>query len=175
MKFLVKDSKVGGKGVFATEKIHKGEFIHALVGEFITEEQFLGRFNSGGETYDDPFQIQDGEKIGDGEREEERRYIDLDELSRTFNHSCNPNGGIHHLSDLFALRDINPGDEITYDYSTTVGPSEKEFSMTCKCGEKNCRHTITNVTTISQDELKRYKRLNAFPDYVKRQLKNIIK
>jgi SET domain-containing protein len=42
---------------------------------------------------------------------------------------------------FFALRDIEPGDEITIDYEQTLHPDSKR----CFCGTEKCRGTINRV------------------------------
>lgn len=59
------------------------------------------------------------------------------------NHSCEPSAGIQLTATghrLIALRDIAPGDELTYDYSTYItNPREH---MVCTCGARTCRGHI---------------------------------
>lgn len=160
--FHIKTSALGGNGVFSKKHIPKGSLIKTLSGEMVTEQQCLERINDGQENYDDPFQIEEGDTVMD------RKYIDLDELSRTFNHSCSPNAGIRNVSDLIAIEDIRAGQEITYDYSTTVGLAETLFAMECRCGADNCRGVIENVDTLSEAEIGRYLELNVLPAYIKR-------
>ena len=159
----VRESKVGGDGVFATQDIPKGTFIHTLVGVARTERDF-DLLPEGEEAYNDPLQIYEGAT------EMDRVYIDLDEFSRSFNHSCDPNGGIRNVSDLYAIKDIKAGDEITYDYSTVVGRLETIFSMECACGTERCRKIIGNIDTIPQAQLEEYKTLNALPAYIRQLL-----
>src|ERR1700682_902426 len=57
------------------------------------------------------------------------------------NHSCSPNSftrTLHGHLIFFALRDIEPGEEITIDYGETLHPNTKK----CICGALNCRRTI---------------------------------
>lgn len=162
-KFEIHKSKVGGNGVFATEDLPKDSFVHTLEGVARTEHDF-DLLPEGEEAYNDPFQIYEGAT------EMDRVYIDLDELSRTFNHSCDPNCGIRNISDLYAIKEIKAGDEITYDYSTTVGRLEKAFSMECFCGAKRCRKIIGNINSIPMAELEEYKMRNALPAYIKQLL-----
>jgi hypothetical protein len=58
------------------------------------------------------------------------------------NHSCQPSTGIR-LSDsgydLIALRDIQVGEELTYDYSTYIDSPER---LLCSCGTMSCRREI---------------------------------
>lgn len=76
-------------------------------------------------------------------------------LGRYINHSCEPNlfilpvrinNLIPHAA-LFSLRDVYPGEELSYDYHGTIGIDQiedeivKENAMQtrCLCGSKNCR------------------------------------
>lgn len=120
----------------------------------MTLGNLVQRVRAGKEYIDDPFQIG------------RRTYIDLDELSRTFNHSCKPSAGIRKTSELFALRDIDPGEEITYDYSLTIAPTT--WSMRCRCGAKNCRKIIGDVRTIPAKQMKYYKQHGAVQRYMKK-------
>lgn len=52
---------------------------------------------------------------------------------RYMNHSCEPNTHVVGKSDV-ALRDIEPGEEITSDYMDL----ETE-NFVCHCGSENCR------------------------------------
>jgi SET domain-containing protein len=59
------------------------------------------------------------------------------------NHSCEPNAfmKITYGHILFiALRDIEPGEEITIDYESTLHSNKKR----CICGAPSCRGTINN-------------------------------
>ncbi len=57
------------------------------------------------------------------------------------NHSCSPNCGIVSGVVVVAMRDIAPGEELTYDYAMTDGSVTDTF--TCHCGSPHCRGTIT--------------------------------
>ena len=163
MKTYIADSKLGGRGTFAKEDIKKGEHIRDLTGETITIDEVWKRIESGEENYDDPLNIT------------EELFLDLDEPSRQINHNCEPNAGLRGKSELFAIRDINKDEEITYDYSTTVGthiPFEV-WHMECVCGAKNCRKTIANVLSIPKEQLEKYKKLGALQDYVLEQLSRL--
>jgi len=70
------------------------------------------------------------------------------------NHSCEPNCAIERDREIVALRDIAPGEEITFDYSTNVG--WRGFEMNCSCGAKSCRGTIRSYWGLSAAQRKRY-------------------
>lgn len=57
------------------------------------------------------------------------------------NHSCDPNAGFLGQIVLVALRDINVGEEICYDYAMTDTSDYDEFA--CLCGTPSCRGRIT--------------------------------
>jgi SET domain-containing protein len=60
------------------------------------------------------------------------------------NHSCNPNVLQNSRIVWRAIRDINVGEEITFDYElTTTSKLIKNMKlMKCNCGSKNCRKWI---------------------------------
>ncbi len=157
------DTRKYGLGVFADEKIKKGQVIYFLNGEPISLAECIRRVDTGREIVDDPLQI--GLKL----------YLDLDDLSRTFNHSCAPNAGLRGRSELFAIKDIQKDEEITYDYSVTVGPNitPDMWTMACVCGADNCRKKIGNILSIPTHTLAKYKALGALQNYMKRLLDNI--
>lgn len=158
-RLVVKDTGTYGKGVYAGKDIAKGEVIHTLSGKRMSLSQVVDKINTGKENMDDPFQIG------------RRTYIDLDELSRTFNHSCDPNGGIRNVSELFALRDIPEGEQITYDYSMTISPTEWE--MHCACGSKSCRKVLEDVRSVPKKRREAYKKQGAVQRYMRDLLKEI--
>jgi hypothetical protein len=107
--------------------------------------------------YTDPLQI------------EEDLHLVLNPIARTFNHSCIPNAGIRNSNQLFAFRDIEMDEEITYDYSSTVG-TNVEWWMPCHCMTGDCRGEVGNVLTIPPEVLESYVRADLLPDFIKRQL-----
>lgn len=158
---MIIDTIKYGKGIAAKKKIRKGEIIWKLNGERISLKECTKRIKNGEESVTDPLQI--GKYV----------FLDLDEFSRTFNHSCQPNAGLRKRSELFSLKDIEIGEEITYDYSTTVGPniSSEVWTMACNCGSKKCRKIIGNILTIPKHILDEYKKNGALQDYIKNILK----
>lgn len=158
-KFFIKDTGRYGQGVFAARDILDGETIYRLEGETMGIGEFIERVNAGDENVDDPLQV--GMKT----------YLDLDELSRTFNHSCDPNAGLRRRSELFAIRDILAGEEITYDYSMTVAPTE--WGMGCRCGARNCRVTLGDVLSIPTPIRDAYRSRGAVQTYMKKLLERI--
>ncbi|MCU0514750.1 MAG: SET domain-containing protein-lysine N-methyltransferase [Anaerolineae bacterium] len=65
------------------------------------------------------------------------------------NHSCDPNTWWADNDTMIARRDIQPGEEITYDYATT--DVDVAFAMTCRCGSPLCRGLVTHRDHLRLD------------------------
>ncbi len=158
-KLFIKETGIYGRGVFANANIKKGEVIYKMDGKKLTLKEVVNNILSGKESEEDPLQVG------------RRTYIDLNEVSRTFNHSCNPNMGMRKRSELFALRDINKEEELTYDYSLTIAPTE--WQMQCKCGSSVCRKELKDVTSISWKRLDEYREMGSIQTYMRKLLNEI--
>ena len=130
-----------------------------MSGERLDALKMLNKVTSEEENIDDPFQIG------------KRTYLDLDEKSRTFNHSCNPNAGIRKNCEMFALREIKEGEEITYDYSLTIAPTK--WQMKCQCDYDKCRKILGDVTSIPKKRLSFYKKQGNLQRYMKLLIKEV--
>jgi len=159
-RLVLRDTGKYGLGVFAGEDIKKGTVITTLRGEIIGFKECLERVRTGEEEQTDSLQVG------------LERDMDLDELSRTFNHSCQPNAGLRKTSELIAISGIRKGSEITYDYSATVGPNipRRLWTMRCWCGAKNCRKSVGNVLTIPKKQIDRYRKAGALQDWIRFEL-----
>jgi len=82
------------------------------------------------------------------------RYSSPQGLSREMNHSCDPNTWWSGSTYLVARRDIETGEEITYDYSTS--DVDHVFEMECSCGSPLCRGTISNRDYLDPAWQQRY-------------------
>jgi uncharacterized protein len=68
-------------------------------------------------------------------------WSDGSSLDDNINHSCEPNVGFTSGDlGLYSLRAIVAGEEICWDYSTSL--IEEGWSLECRCGTKSCRETI---------------------------------
>lgn len=166
-KLEIRKSKISGKGVFSKRLIKNGETICLLKGEICDLDEMMARVDEGIEGSSDPLGIAN------------ELYLDLDELSRTFNHSCYPNSFIKGKNRLVAIRDIKKDEEITYDYSTTMNDNEKKiksaggelWTCKCKCGAKNCRKIINQFRKLPKS-IQRYYLTNKFaPDFILREFR----
>ena len=69
------------------------------------------------------------------------------------NHSCCPNAGLKWIDNelwLVAIWWIFRDDEITFDYSTTIGPKDP-WTMKCNCGSPFCRQTIEKFDKLPKE------------------------
>jgi SET domain len=72
-------------------------------------------------------------------------------LDDCVNHSCDPNTGFaNHDPILYALRDIAPGEELSWDYSTSI--SEPGWSLYCLCESKHCRGVILPFDELALEQ-----------------------
>lgn len=70
------------------------------------------------------------------------------------NHSCEPNCGAGNAIQIIAMRSIEVGEELTFDYAMTDGSNYDEF--TCSCGTSSCRGAITGNDWRSRSLHNRY-------------------
>ena len=138
----VRDSKIHGSGVYACKPIPSGERVIEYLGDKIDKEESERRANA---------QMELAEKTGDA-----AVYIftlnkkwDIDgnvpwNTARLLNHSCDPNceAWIEEKQIfLYALRDIEKGEELTFDYGFDI---ENYEDHPCLCGSDNCVGYIVN-------------------------------
>lgn len=141
-KFVVKMSRIHGRGVYAARKLVKGERIVEYRGERITWKECDRRPPS---DPDDPnhtffFSLSDGKHVIDANvRGNAARWI---------NHACDPNCETEEEDGrvwIQALRDIKRGEELFYDYGLIVDeritPTVKKQYL-CLCGSPKCRGTM---------------------------------
>ncbi len=133
-KIYIVDTNVG-LGIFAKNSIRKGEKILEFLGPIIKRNQITGKKALHG------YPIQ----IGDN------KYIDTQKPGVLVNHSCNPNAGIKNDKILIAIKNIYIDEEIRFDYSTTM--DEDDWTMKCKCHQKNCRKTKTRSKNDEKQEI----------------------
>jgi SET domain-containing protein len=79
-------------------------------------------------------------------------------LDDFLNHSCEPNlGFIHGSLALHALRDIQPGEELFFHYSTTM--NEPDWTIECQCRTSSCSGRILSYCDLSDQERERLRSL----------------
>jgi len=78
------------------------------------------------------------------------------------NHSCDPTAWWENYGTLTARRDINEGEEVAYDYSTS--DITLNYKMKCLCGSNSCRGLVTNKDYLNHDFQTKY--ANHLPSHV---------
>lgn len=135
LQFLTKNT---GWGIKANIFIKKGTFVFSYVGELVKETTYKTRLRTIYKDHDqyyamhlDKGYVIDAHKMGND--------------SRFVNHSCEPNCEAQKWTvngfpciGIFAAKDIDRGEEITYDYNFKSYSQPQE----CSCGAKNCRGRI---------------------------------
>lgn len=134
----IDSSPISAQGAFASRAFEPGETIHWMDGHFLSTWRIVAKIATLQVNFDDPLQIDD------------RTYLQLDEVSNRFNHSCAPNAAIRGARELFAIAPIAAGEEITFDYSLTVQPMlrARYWAMRCNCGAASCRGHIGDISTV---------------------------
>jgi len=160
---LVKNVAHGGKGLgtFVKEPVSKGEVVVVTGGRImsnaeINRPEFAAILHHA-------FQI-DAEfnicPMGDGPEHTDGVFA--------VNHSCEPTCGMRGQVELIALRDLRPGEEITYDYAMTDVDNQSMTcqEMKCLCGTKSCRGVITGSDWENEELRRKYG--GYFSTYVQR-------
>jgi hypothetical protein len=75
------------------------------------------------------------------------RYMVVEAPFVYCNHSCDPNGGITAELKLVAVRDIAAGEEICFDYSSTM-LEDNSWTMECGCRAANCRGRVEDFDRL---------------------------
>lgn len=158
----VRKSIIEGNGVFASSPIIKGQKICLFKGKKVTIPELKKLYETGEVRHDDPFQI--GNQL----------YILLDKPYIYFNHSCAPNAGLRGKGEMFALRDIPKGQEITFDYSTTEWTDDEAWGInwhelwkiTCTCGSDNCRKEIRVFPFLPKIQQNYFLKEGALMDFI---------
>lgn len=72
-------------------------------------------------------------------------------IIRYINHSCEPSA-YFNITDrvLIAAKNLEPGDEITFNYNTTEYDMVAPFQ--CRCGSANCYGEIKGFKYLSADQ-----------------------
>jgi hypothetical protein len=118
----------GAHGVFVTERVEAGEILAVFGGDVMRLADVVElpseRRRLALQVDDDAFLVSIHEGPADW-----------------INHSCDPNAGLRGQVVLIALRDIEVGEEVCYDYAMSDGSPYDEFA--CECGAPICRGQVT--------------------------------
>jgi SET domain-containing protein len=140
-RIQVRRSGVHGKGVFALKAIDEGSEIIEYLGERISWKEALKRHphDPSDPNHTFYFHIDDTQVIDAAVDGNAARWI---------NHACTPNCEADEQDGrvfIKALRDIEPGEELFYDYGLVIDDRytpklKKQFA--CRCGTRDCRGTM---------------------------------
>jgi uncharacterized protein len=128
-KLVVRDcADKPGRGVFAAAMVDAGELVAVWGGRIVAR------------------------KIAESLPAELRRYVvqveeaqflaplEPIDAAELINHCCQPTCGLSGQIALVALRRIQPGEEITFDYAAT--DSSEFLSFPCACAKSPCRRRV---------------------------------
>ena len=147
----------GGFGLFAIEPITVNELIAMWGGQVVTTEDLaffpIERQTHGIQIHEDLYLIP----------------VTHGEPGDYFNHSCDPNCGLDTPISLVAMRDIQVGEEVCFDYAMSDSSDYDEFE--CHCGSDNCRKTVTGRDWQRRDLQERYD--GYFSPYLQRRIEKM--
>lgn len=86
-----------------------------------------------------------------------------DDASNFTNHSCEPSAAVRFalldrgspfaVADLIALKNLEEGEEVTFDYASVM--MDERFSFPCRCGSGSCRGRVSTWRTLPVPQRKR--------------------
>ena len=143
MTLVLRQSRIHSYGCYTTRPIRKGTLIVEYVGERLTCEQAEDLYDDFPNTY--LFGLDGGKRIIDGYG-----------VAAFVNHSCKPNCETDQIRGkmwIIAMRDIEAGEELTYDYNLYDGDDDAP----CLCGARRCRGSLYSATHLRKLAKKRAK------------------
>jgi len=147
---VVKPNGKLGLAVFAVAPIPKGSRIAVFTGETYKAETAL-----------DLPEIMRNHAIQIGRREFIFGYKGL---AHRLCHSCDPNCGIRNLTEIFAIRDISIGEEMTWDYRCSE--NSNWVLETCLCGSDRCTGSVGNYDSLPTPIKKEYLSKNMVSEWL---------
>mgnify|MGYP000857494322 CR=1 FL=1 len=147
-----------GRGSVAVEPIAAGEVVAAFGGRCMHRDEF-DLLPVGQQVRS--IQISDELFLAGAPEPEPADFI---------NHSCAPNGRLHGATMIVALRDIEVGEALSYDYATSNGSAYDEFE--CACGAAQCRGKITGNDWMLPELQLRYR--GAFSPYLAARIASLV-
>jgi len=144
-KTEVRESKIHGRGLFATADIAKDEIVAVKGGHIVDGKTLRERITP----VLGPVEIQLDDNLFIAPVTNEGRELSMLYL----NHSCDPNLGMRGEITFVAMRDIRADEELTHDWAMT---DNDDYSVECNCGAPDCRKTLTGKDWQRRDLQKRY-------------------
>jgi SET domain-containing protein len=139
--FEIRKSSIQGRGAFAKQRLRKGQKIVEYTGDKIDNDEADKRYDEDRMDRHHTFLFTlDDDWCIDGDVKSN--------IARLINHSCDPNCEAIIDDDnriwIYALKNIQPGVELAYDYKyERTGDIKKlEKFYVCRCGSPKCRGSI---------------------------------
>jgi uncharacterized protein len=147
----------GGFGVYAHERVCAGELL-VVWGGSVTDYETL-------------ITLPAIKQIRSVQVEEDRYLVShsTNDPADYFNHCCDPNAGLSGQIALVARRDIEPGEEVCFDYAMSDASPYDEFE--CECGLSACRKRITGNDWMLPELQERY--AGNFSPYIQRRIERL--
>lgn len=127
------DESQNGRGMFAKQDIPAGTVLFKITGK--------------------PISFEKTKELGEQEsyclQIERHCYIYPDYPFYFSNHACEPNCGIVEDMNFVTLREVKKGEELRWDYSTSM--MERSWEMKCDCGSPQCRKRITDFDKLPRE------------------------
>lgn len=152
-KLLVGENHLG-RTVYAAKNYKEGEVILEFSGPVIPRSKVRDEKLS--KSDDHYVQISPTEYMGPSDG--------LDDL---INHSCDPNTGLKFTNKgifLVAIKPIKEGNEIAWDYSTTL--YKNSWKMFCLCGSRKCRKVVGEFYSLPSTVREKYIELGIVAPYI---------
>jgi SET domain-containing protein len=135
MGLIIRSSAIHAAGCYTTAAVRKGVRVAEYTGPRLTKDEADAANEDSPITY--LFGLGDGSMVIDGHC-----------MAMFINHSCDPNCETTEAKGrvwIKAIRNIAPGEEITYDYCLYDGGEDQAI---CNCGAKKCRGTMYSPQEI---------------------------
>ena len=135
MGLIIRSSAIHAAGCYATTPIRKGQRVIEYTGHRLTKAEADKAYEESPVTY--LFGLGEGKIVIDGHS-----------MAMFINHSCDANCETSEIKGrvwIKAIRNIAPGEEITYDYCLYDGGDDPAL---CNCGAKTCRGTMYSPQEI---------------------------
>jgi hypothetical protein len=137
MGLMIRSSAIHAAGCYTTASIRKGTRVVEYTGPRLRKSEADKIYEDSPITY----------LFGIGTR---TIVIDGHGAAMFLNHSCDPNCETTEIDDrvwIRAIRNIAPGEELTYDYCLYDGDEDE---ASCNCGTASCRSTMYSTEEIAR-------------------------
>lgn len=151
-------SDIEGRGLICVSPIALGETVVVKGGHIFDRQTRDELAKTLG-----PAEIQIDDHLFIGPKTPEERETSM----MCLNHSCEPNVQIVGQITFRATRDIEPGEELTFDYATG---DDDDWEMVCACGSSFCRGQVSGQDWKLPELQRRY--AGRFSEYLQRKMEN---